>query len=239
MLALYDPETGGYLITEEQRCVARWDRDGREYSEGDICGYPAQRWAGDMLLCMKHYKRLMWWIKDDEDLALERDARRHEQRMRQEKGLAEQSVRLTLERRAALAEAKAADSVVYYLRRVADGMIKIGFSASPRTRLNDHRREQGEIEVLLVLGGDRDEENEAHGKFRRYQIGRTEWFRPVRPLLEWIREAREGHTHPDVQPDDILPMEEIRELVLAAVPLERLCFDEDGRVLWPPDAAVA
>ena len=57
MLALYDPEEGGYLITDEERCVARHDRDGRDYNEGDFCGRPAQRWVSDIPLCMKHFKR--------------------------------------------------------------------------------------------------------------------------------------------------------------------------------------
>ena len=47
--------------------------------------------------------------------------------MRQQEGCLRSSPgNWSLKRTAALAEAKAANSVVYYLRRVSDGMIKIG-----------------------------------------------------------------------------------------------------------------
>lgn len=223
----------------EEICTARLHRGGPGCSEGDICGYPAQNWAGDIPLCMLHYRRFKAWVTAEDDLALERDARVHEQRLRHQQELSEQSVQLRLERIAALKEAKAAASVVYYLRRVSDGMVKIGFSASPKARLDDHRREQGQIQVLLVHGGDRGDENSVHNRFREYRIGRTEWFRPVRPLLNWICEAREEHTHPGVQPDDILPIGELRQLAAAAVPIEDLRFDEDGHVIWPPETAAA
>lgn len=244
MIAVYDPAAGEYRLhaeeEEQEICIARRQSSGGGWTEGDICGTLATDWAGDIPLCSHHFKRFRAWVTAEDDLALERDARFHEQRLRQQEELSQQTMRLHLERIAAYAEAKAANSVVYYLRRIADGMIKIGYSASVDNRLSTHKRQQGPIQVLLVLGGDRDEENAAHGKFWEYQIGRTEWFRPVRPLLEWICEAREGHTHPHVQPDDILPIEEVRELALAAVPLEQLRFDnETGRVLWPPAAAAA
>ena len=244
MIAVYDPAEGAYRLhaeeEEQEICIARRQSSGGGWTEGDICGTLATGRAGDIPLCSAHNKRFRAWVAAEDDLELERRARFHEQRLRQEEELSQQSVRLALERRGALAEAKAANSVVYYLRRVADGMIKIGHSTAPRSRLNTHRREQGQIQVLLVLSGDRGDETSAHGKFSAYQIGRTEWFRPGRPLLEWICEAREGHSHPRVQPDDILPMEELRALAAAALPPEQLRFDDEtGRALWPPDGVAA
>jgi hypothetical protein len=244
MIAVYDATEGEYRLhgEEEEReiCIARRQSSGAGWAEGSICGSPATDWAGDIPLCQSHYKRLKTWAAAEDDLALERDARFHEQRLRQAEELSQQAMRLQLERIAAYAEAQAARSVVYYLRRVADGMIKIGFSGSVDDRLGTHKRQQGPIQVLLVLGGGRGEENAAHGEFWQYRIGRTEWFYPVRPLLEWICQARERHTHPEVQPDDIVPMGDLAELALAAVPLERLRFDDHTkRVIWPPDEAAA
>lgn len=97
------------------------------------------------------------------------------------------------------------------------------------------RRIHGPLEILLVLGGDREEESAAHSLFRVYQIGRSEWFRPVRPLLDWIIGAREKHTYHRVQPDNILRLNVLRKLAAAAPAEEDLQWDDHTGLLWPPE----
>jgi len=248
MLASYDPEVGQYRLTDEEEetgdgaegiCTARRHNDGSGWAEGDICGSPATCWAGDVPLCPKHYRRLKDWIAGEDEIVLEARARAHEAQMREQEELNEQAIRLDRRRDDAACKRKAARSVVYYVRRVSDGMIKIGYSASLHTRTNTHRRVHGPLQVLLVHGGDGDTEHAMHNKFGTYQIGRTEWFRPVRPLLEWICGARENHTHPHVQPADVLPIEEIRAMAEAAPPDDVLRWDDNGVLQWPPDIEAA
>jgi hypothetical protein len=246
MVSIYDPAEGGYFLQEEAEeftCIARHDSNGYGYAEGGICGMPTQKWVGDVPLCGVHWKRLMEDVaqtrEEAYDARLARDAELHEQQMRHAEELNRKHIELDRKRIAAAAKAKSPYSVVYYIRRESDGAVKIGFTANTRNRMSALRLEHGQLRVLLVLGGGRHEETAAHSLFRRYRIGRTEWFRPVRPLLEWIREAREGHTYPGIQPDDILPMDELGLLVLAAVPSEVLQWDDDGVLQWPPGEAAA
>lgn len=57
----------------------------------------------------------------------------------------------------------------------------------------------------------------------------------VRPLLDWIIEAREKHTYHRVQPDSILRLNELRKLGAAAPAEEDLQWNEIGDLLWPPE----
>ena len=234
MLAVYSRAAGDYVEAQGDRCIARRASGGIGRAEGDVCGKPAESWAGDVPLCRLHFKRLMSWVAAEADGVRERDVALHEQRLRQAEEFNLQQIRLDRERIAAAAEAKSPYSVVYYIRREGDGAIKIGFTASIKNRMMTLRAQHGPLQVLLVHGGDRDEETEAHSRFREYRIGRTEWFRPVRPLLDWVREARAGHTHPSVQPDGILPMSEIARLAEEAPQKAALRWSPAGVLQWPP-----
>lgn len=246
MIAVYDPAEGGYFVraeTDEFMCIARHASSGHGYTEGGVCGSPAQKWVGDVPLCGLHWKRLMEDVaqtrEEAYDARLARDAELHEQQLRHAEEANRKFIEFEEKRVAAVAMAKSPYSVVYYVRRTSDGAVKIGFTANIRNRMMALRREHGPLQILLVLGGDREEETQAHGKFYRYRIRRTEWFRPARPLLEWICGARDGHEYPGIQPDNVLSMDELAPLVLAAVPIEALRWDEDGDLLWPPAEVAA
>jgi hypothetical protein len=238
-IVVYDPAKGGYYLRAEEEekevCTARRRGAGGGYTQGDICGSLAVYWAADMPLCEAHHKRLQKWMAGQADITGERNAHLHEQRLRQEEELDRKRNERAVAQVAAMAEAKSPYSVVYYIRRTSDGAVKIGFSASLENRVKALRVRHGSLETLLVLGGDRVEEGDAHNKFRRYQIGRTEWFRPVRPLLDWIAAAREDTRR--VQPSDVLRLNDLRELAAAAVPEEDLQWDENGHLRWPSLAA--
>lgn len=221
MLAVYDRDAGGYRLTEEMLCAARHPFDGEGYSKGELCGQSRWKWAGDLPLCRNHYTRLVDWVIDEEILATE---------MRRKERLYEMETAHRLERFSAMAQY----SVVYYLRRVSDGMIKVGFTASLRKRLVEHRRAHGPLEILLVHGGDRDEEGESHDRFSEYRIGRSEWFMPAHPVLDWIRRARNRYGVPDIEPDKFVTLKYLAELCRNAPRREDLDSDDEGYPIWPP-----
>lgn len=219
MAVVYDPDLGTYAEAPEDLCIARWASTGTGHIAEDICGLPGTRWAGDLLLCGHHFKRLMRWVAEEDDRSreavLERQQCLHEQQMRHEEELNRRRMELDRERIAARAMAKSPYSVVYYVRRVSDGMIKIGTTGALAQRMSTLRGQHGPLQVLLVLGGDREEEAEAHRLFDAHRIGRTEWFRPARTLLEWICEARRDAPEGS-NAVEILPLDELRALVQAA-----------------------
>ena len=79
--------------------------------------------------------------------------------------------------------------VVYYIRRMSDGLIKIGTSSMYRRRVSELRREHGPVEVLLTHRGGTDTEDEMHRKFEDLWV-RDEFFLPGKPLLAWVVKIR-------------------------------------------------
>lgn len=129
VLAFYDPAEGTYLLPEEDevRCVARWASGcPYEHNEGDICGDPAGNWAGDVPLCDHHFMRqTRWWLNKERrewEETFEHEKRLHEQRLRQEEERDQRQLERSLKRIARTAEAKSPYSVVYYIRRISDGV---------------------------------------------------------------------------------------------------------------------
>jgi predicted transcriptional regulator len=105
------------------------------------------------------------------------------------------SVRLDDETAAALAEQEASSpersaaeiireaigassSVVYFVRR-SDRAVKVGCTASIKTRLSALRGEYGQITLEALMAGGREEEKSLHERLREEQLDapRTEWFR--------------------------------------------------------------
>ena len=105
---------------------------------------------------------------------------------------------------------------VYYVRRISDGMIKIGYSTMIKERLRGLRAEFGELQLLMTHSGGRAEEEAAHEQFAAYRIPRTEWFRPAKPLLCWIGETRQIAKYRETQWRDCLPIGEIEKLIAVA-----------------------
>jgi hypothetical protein len=231
LLAVYDPDSGRYAIAADPVCMARWATANRRHDEDSICGRPAFRNASEFDLCEHHYNRVLEYRYFDvpldqagEKLARLRDADARYAAAQQESQEHCEAVR-----------AKA--SVVYYIRRMSDGMIKIGTSTTPAKRIATHRREQGEIQILLMHSGGRKEEQEVHRKLDVYRPGRSEWFHSSRPLLRWILETRQLGRHNGAQGMDLLTLTEFRKLVRNTSP-DDYCW-RNGRLVPKRKATAA
>lgn len=78
----------------------------------------------------------------------------------------------------------------YFIER-SDGLIKIGFSAKPSSRIGNHRREFGEIKILAVVPQSVAGEFDTHQKFASLRV-EGEWFRCSSNLLAFIRRVRKA-----------------------------------------------
>lgn len=87
-------------------------------------------------------------------------------------------------------------SVVYYLRRLRDGAIKIGMSRRLGKRIEDLSVLYGQLDLLATEPGARIHETRRHRQFEddrlqepeyTYGFGASEWFRPSQRLLRHIR----------------------------------------------------
>lgn len=92
-------------------------------------------------------------------------------------------------------KAIAAGSVVYYLRRLRDGAIKIGMSRQLDERIDKLSILYGQLELLAAEPGARMCETRRHRQFESgrlqepshtYGLGASEWFQPTRELLAHI-----------------------------------------------------
>jgi hypothetical protein len=72
----------------------------------------------------------------------------------------------------------------YFVQR-ADGLIKIGFSARPQSRVKALSRQFGGLEILAIVSSDFAGEFETHQRFDALRVD-GEWFQPEQPLLEFI-----------------------------------------------------
>jgi len=200
LFATYDPAQGKYTEADFGVCTARWATGNGRHVEGDLCGAPATERVGDTELCHHHYERAMdWYHQYRADLP--------------------ERVRLTVDEanRAAAEKARLAAearSIVYFLRR-EDGMIKIGFTASYKSRLSSLQSEHGKLRLLLAYAGTRREEGAVHRRFALERVRGTEWFRPeLRLLLEIQRLRNAWNTRPNKLPEQV-PVAEIRALIKA------------------------
>ena len=75
-------------------------------------------------------------------------------------------------------------SWIYFVQR-GDGLIKIGFSSDPRTRLQTLTGEHGVLRSLLLVSGGRAEEREFHDRFSTHRVT-GEWFRTHEEVLDFI-----------------------------------------------------
>lgn len=76
---------------------------------------------------------------------------------------------------------------VYFVQRLSDGLIKIGYSNRPVKRFDQIRDDIREpVKILCVLDGDRKQEHDLHTKFADYRRA-GEWFEQGRELIGFIR----------------------------------------------------
>ena len=179
-------------------CTARWATGNGAHRAGDLCGQPATEQVGDSDLCPYHFCRALdWFYKRRIELPAERQ-REHEESLRQ----AAEAARLAAEAR----------SIVYYLHRPADDLIKIGTSAAHKTRFSDLRREHGHLRLLLATPGGYKEETDAHRRFAAAHVT-GEWFRPELPLLKAVLHMRILAPRGDTRLPAQVPVAEIRALI--------------------------
>lgn len=209
LLATYDEERGDYALAEGHVCMARWASTNRQHGAGSICGLPLFRFAGEFELCEHHYWRFVdwrYWDKPREEIEEKTRALREADK---EYAAAVRDSEIRRER------IRSASSLVYYFRRVSDGMIKIGTTTDFRTRMATHRREHGEVQILLTHSGGPDEEKAVHKKLDVYRAGRSEWFYPSRPMLSYILNTRQVWTHRKTQGLDVMTRTELQRLIRA------------------------
>ena len=155
------------------------------------CGEPVFKWLSRVPLCQRHYSEA---FKAAED-AVRRDEAAWESIVHGSRDW----------------DADAAE-VIYYIRRLSDGLIKIGTSGMFRRRVSELRREHGPVEILLTHRGGKDAEEEMHRKFEDLWV-RDEFFLPGRPLLAWIVRIRKRQ-RPGTELKETIPMNDL--LILSA-----------------------
>jgi hypothetical protein len=206
VLMIFDPRRGEYTAATGERCTAEWASAGDGHLGGQICGRPATRELADIWSCDHHYKRMVKWvneqgIRDHEDSMREmREWYAEQMRLDQER--AKQQIELDKKRIHAQEAAMAEYSVVYYIQRTSDGIIKIGTSRGLNARMDTLRGRYGPLRLLAVHGGTYAEEHEIHGHFDDLLAEGREWFRPGLRLLEHIDGVRKRH---EMLPDPALP----------------------------------
>lgn len=79
---------------------------------------------------------------------------------------------------------------IYFLRR-KDGLIKIGYTANLKRRLEHLTKSHGALEIVRLINGDKHREKRLHGDFRAFnQFG--EWFRDCAELRAAITALSDG-----------------------------------------------
>lgn len=198
-LYVYDPGSGEYVPPEGSRCTAIWASTGPGgHVAGEICGREATRELGDAHVCEHHYKRARAWVSDEiarlTPRARKRDRELHDKRMAMDRERAEQQIELDKERIRAEEAARSEYSLVYYVQRESDGLIKIGTSRTIHGRMAALKTAYGPLRLLATHGGTHIEEHAIHDRFSALLAEGREWFRPGLPLLEHIDEKRRWHS---------------------------------------------
>lgn len=208
-LRLYDHEAGDYADAPADVCTARWATGGVGRLEGGICGHPAVRRAGDLMLCEHHYTRMWQWFSTAAIADRANPPRPGDDRYELLK--AEAAYHAEVARERLLAEQKALEdvSIVYYLQRQSDGLIKIGTTTSPWQRFASLRAQHGPLRLLATHGGTRRHESDMHVRFRKLLAEGREWFRPERALLAHVARVRRAH---DVRGDGKIPVVDLAEI---------------------------
>ncbi len=82
-------------------------------------------------------------------------------------------------------EIAASQPVIYFIA-AGDDLIKIGHTTSLRSRLRSLRTAHPkELQILLVIPGLRDDEQDLHRRFAEFRVGR-EWFKRCDPINDYI-----------------------------------------------------
>lgn len=85
--------------------------------------------------------------------------------------------------------------MIYFLQR-EDGAIKIGTTIDIHQRLKTLTAETGKLELIALIEGSRDREQELHLQFKHLRIDRREWFYDTSELRAFI----ESQPHLEMPP---------------------------------------
>lgn len=203
LLMMFDPDAGEYREAS-RRCSALWAVATEGRDRGRHCAELATHQMADVLLCEHHYRRMRDWMntRDQRDqlaairtaqIAHEEQTRLARERTKQQRGLDKETARQRIalakeearERARAEEAARAEASLVYYVMRDSDSLIKIGTSRTLAKRLVTLKRESGPLRLITTEGGTHKEETALHRRFADLRA-EGEWFRPELPLLEHV-----------------------------------------------------
>ena len=139
VLMVFDPRRGEYAGITGERCTARWASTGDGHLSGQICGHAATSEIGDAMFCDHHSKRAMKWMNDLEnrnhEIAMRQMRERNDELMRLDRERTRQQIELDKKRIQAEEAARSEYSLVYYVQRTSDGIIKIGTSRGLAVRM--------------------------------------------------------------------------------------------------------
>lgn len=77
--------------------------------------------------------------------------------------------------------------MIYFIRNITTGNIKIGFSDTPKKRLKELQTGSADKLILMkTIDGDTETEAALHTKFASCRL-EGEWFRPADELLEFVK----------------------------------------------------
>lgn len=79
---------------------------------------------------------------------------------------------------------------LYFLRRIEDGLIKIGWSQNIIQRLDALYQEHGPLEILAIVPGGPVVEKAWHDWYKDLKE-QGEWFRPEEDLMMWFDERKD------------------------------------------------
>lgn len=75
--------------------------------------------------------------------------------------------------------------MIYFVRKVSTGQIKIGYSGNVQERMRSLRSEHGPLELLAVIPGDERAEKAQHARWEWFH-SHLEWFNSGTALLRYI-----------------------------------------------------
>jgi hypothetical protein len=94
------------------------------------------------------------------------------------------------------------NSVVYFVRREVDGLVKIGTSINVNRRMSWLANGAGPVTLLGTVPGGFDRENHIHRVFHDSRE-HGEWFRPTPELLAYIADPPPQRSRAEVAADAI------------------------------------
>lgn len=89
-----------------------------------------------------------------------------------------------------LSRAKAGDPWVYFVQGAGGGPIKIGFTTRLHGRLKELQTgfPLGRLNVIALLSGGVELEQDLHARFKSARIESSEWFWPTEALMRCVHE---------------------------------------------------